>query len=159
MRKSITSQTEKALVSYLQSIQSTNSLAPVTVYAGGLFDVPASIEPPWLILTAQNPEQLNPDCGIYELSLMVCLATQVDDEMQVVGQDIHRARLEDLRDLLEDVTTLKEFTNAPYFEQDTRTVQNFTLSGLVYEQELTKMEDRKLVTDLTYYVVAAPSDS
>lgn len=159
MRKSVTSQTEKAFAAYIQASQSANSLATVSIYAGGLVDVPTTLTPPWLIFTASAPEQFNNDCGIYELKLTACLATQVDDEMDVVGQDVHRLRLEDLRDMLENVPLIQSFVNPPVSGSDSRTVQSFTLSGIVYEDDDTKESERKLITDISYYICASPSDS
>jgi hypothetical protein len=159
MRKSVTSQSEKACVAYVQGNQTGTVLAPCTPYATGLVDVPSTITPPYITFTALAPEQMGFDSGIYELKLVACLATQVDDEMDTVRQDLHRERLELLRDMMEDVQAIQAFVNPPASGPDTRTVQDFTLSAIVYEDDQTKMSGRKLETDITYYVCASPSDS
>ena len=158
MRKSVTSQTEKALVAYIKASQSGTVLQPCQVYAGGLVDVPSTLTPPWVIFTASSPEQMGYDSGIYELRLSMCLATQVDDEMEVAGQDVHRERLEALRDMVENFALVSAAVNPPASGPDTRTVTNFTLSALTYIDDETKDEERKLVTETTYYVCASPSD-
>jgi hypothetical protein len=73
--------------------------------------------------------------------------------------DVHRERIDALRDKIEDVSVLQSQVNPPASGTDNRTVQDFTLSCLVYNNDgETKTEDRKLVTDWTYCVTASPSD-
>ena len=161
MRKDVKSQTEKAFVAYMEANQASTVLSTCNVYAGGLMAPVPVKTPPYVCFTAASPEQFGYDSGIYELTLRVCIATQVDDEMQIseANMDVHRERIEALRDMIEDVPLLQSQVNAPASGTDTRTVQDFTLSCLVYNNDdETKTEDRKLVTDWTYCVTASPSD-
>ncbi len=158
MRKDPKSKTEKAFVAYLTGNQPGTVLETCSVYAGGLFHVPSTLTPPWVIFSASEPEQIGYDSGIYEMKLKVCLATQIDDEMDEAGHDVHRERIEALRDLIEDVPTLQASINPPIGTDD-RLVKDFTLSCLVYNNDdETKMNERKLTSDWSYYVCASPSD-
>lgn len=168
MRKSILNQTEIAMQAYIRSVQGVSALAPVNVYAAQqltLIQPPqpgqpvtfANITPPNLIFRASSPTQFVPDVLIYELRLEATLETQVDDEMDVAGQDIHHARVEALRDALENFETVYLAVNKPT-GADTRVVKNFTLSSIVFEEEDQANEDRRFTTTLNYYVLAAPAD-
>jgi len=173
MRKSPTSQTEKALVAYVQGSKADTALESVRVYASGLagpanaapesstlLPAPAApvVAPPSLIFTASRPEQFNPTCSIYELRLTACLATEIYDEQVTDAEDVHRERLEALRDLLEDLATVQAFVNAPVSGTDSRAITNFCLSGLTYEDEDTRTSDNKIETELFYYVCSSPTD-
>jgi len=159
VRKSVDSQTEKACVAYIEGNQSDTVLSPCKAYAGGLVDVPSILTPPYILFTASAPEQIGFNSGIYELTLTAKLVTQVDDEMDTIGQDLHRERLEALRDMMEDVQLIQSFVNPPASGPDTRTVQDYTLSAIVYEDDSTKMSGRKLETEISYYICACPADS
>jgi len=177
MRKSPTSQTEKAFVAYLQGNSADTVLAPVSVYAGGLAGQananvpdpstlsPASPSapvktPPYLIFTASSPEQIGGfDSGKYELKLTACLATLIFDETVTDTDDVHRARIEALRDLLEPLALNPSPLNPPVSGPDTRAVQNFSLSGIVYEGEDTRYTDNKIDTEISYYILMCPADS
>ena len=159
MRKSVTSQTEKAFVAYVQGNQANTVLETVSVYAGSLSFIPTVLTPPYLIFTATEPEQLGLDSGLYELTLTACLATQVDDEMDTEGVDLHRERLEALRDMLEVPATVQAYVNVPASGPDDRAVKDFTLSGIVYLKDTTMFSDRKIMTDVSYYICSCPADS
>jgi hypothetical protein len=176
MRKSPTSQTEKAFVAFVQANQADTVLETVSVYAGGLAGpantvqvnpstlTPAApsapvVSPPSLMFTATNPEQINNVCGIYEMKLTACLATEIYDEQVTDAEDIHRERIEVLRDLLEPLGIDPTPINPPASGTDTRVVQNFTLSAIVYEDEDTKTSDNKIETEIYYYVCSCPADS
>jgi len=175
MRKSPTSQTEKALTAYVQGNQADTALDTVNVYAGGLAGpqntVPVNattlppapsapvVTPPSLIFTASNPEQLGYDSGLYEMKLTARLATEIYDESVTDTEDVHRERIEALRDMLENVSLIKSYVNAPASGPDTRVIQSFTLSAIVYEDDATKQDGNTIETELSYYVCASPADS
>ncbi len=169
MRKPATTQTEKAFAAYVYAGK-TGILAPVSVHAGqsGLFDgtafrliqdasgSPVVVTPPVVILVADQMKQMGLDSGLYEGRLRAIVETQADDEQ--AAEDLHSARVEAVRDWLEDFTTVAAAMNQPATGPDTRVVKDFTVSALVYQDERPYVKERSLYTELSYYVFVCPQD-
>lgn len=188
MRKSVVNQSEIAFQGLIQGIIADTiapppdnptanvTLAgtlpnfPMTVYAYQQLVLGANPNPnqtdifknltlPAITFQITNTEQIALDCGVYECKMTASIETQTDDEMDTPGQDIHHERVEALRDCLEDVYYLQSVINAPAAGPDPRTVQNYTLSTLVYADETEENTDRRFITHLFYEITACPQDA
>lgn len=182
MRKSVVNQTEIAFTAYIEAIQNNTvapppenptanvTLGPVNVYAfqqvipitnpnPGQNDIFENVTLPSLIFKGDHAEQYVLDCGVYELNLTAMLETQVDDEQDTPGQDIHHERVEALRDCLEDFYVIQPAINAPVSGPDTRAVQNYTLSAILYNDETEELKDRRFITTMHYVITACPQDA
>lgn len=189
MRKSVVNQSEIAFVAYIQAIiagtvpppaenPTANTILagtlpafPMTVYAfqqvygvanpnPGQSATPENISTPDIMFQGGKPTQIAYDCGIYSLPFTVFIETQVDDEqLPNAPVDTHHSRVEALRDCLEDFTQVSAYINAPASGMDTRTVKSFTLSSIVYQDELEELKDRRFITAIYYDIEACPQDA
>ena len=118
---------------------------------------------PAITFQGGRPEQITWDCGIYEMTLTVTLETQVDDEQLPIqiqeAEDIHHARVEALRDCLEDWTQISTYINQPASEPDNRTVKSYTLSSILFKDEIEELKDRRFLTTIEYEIEACPQDA
>ena len=158
-RKSILIQTEKAIQAYLVSAKVDTNLEICTIYVGHSAKATIQITPPDIILAASDVAPFGVEANIYELKLKAIIETQVDDEPTDDDEDTHHDRVAVLRDLLENFDALFAAVNHPASPaNDPRSVTNFTLSCLNFEDEMQTQADRRLITMLTYYVAASPVD-
>lgn len=153
-RLPILSTTERAFAGYVNTYKS-GVLSLVTAYAGQIADPASTITPPDIIFEASASEQMGYDSGIYEMKLSACVETQMDESPTTIATDLHGQRVGALRDMLEDFSLIFGRINHPLTGTDSRTVKTFTLSAIVYEDESQRQEDRRMITDIDYYVCAS----
>lgn len=189
MRKSVVNQSEIAFVAYIQAIiagtvpppaenPTANTILagtlpafPMTVYAfqqvygvanpnPGQSVTPENIALPDIIFQGGKPVQIGYDSGVYGLPLSVWIETQVDNEqLPNAPADTHHLRVAALRDCLEDWTQISTYINAPASGMDTRTVKSYTLSSILFMDELEELKDRRFVTTIMYDIEACPQDA
>lgn len=168
MRKSIINQAETAFAAYVAAnilgtvLQGVNCYAahtvmPLPLDAQGNPTGFANLTPPMITVTAANPEQLDFDSGIYELTVSLALEVQIDASQAIPGPGVFAGMMEQLRDMIENGTQIYEWLNS----DDPINFQNFGLSALKFQDEkLTEpSEGRHLVMTVEYYVCATTNAS
>jgi hypothetical protein len=169
MRKSVAHQAELGFQSYLTGNSVGTVLQPCTGYAAhqvianpldGLGNPAgfATLTPPFVVFTGSKPKQLGYDSGLYELTLTARLETQIDDDMSTPDVDVHAARMEALRDLLEDFDAVFQWMN---FGTTSSPVPCFGVSALMFNDDGERLmnEDRRLIAEFDYYLCATVNAS
>jgi hypothetical protein len=143
MRKSVAHQAELGFQSYLTGNSVGTVLQPCTGY---------------VVFTGSKPKQLGYDSGLYELTLTARLETQIDDDMSTPDVDVHAARMEALRDLLEDFDAVFQWMN---FGTTSSPVPCFGVSALMFNDDGERLmnEDRRLIAEFDYYLCATVNAS
>ena len=157
-RLSITSQTEKAFAAYFNAKKS-GVLATVNGYEGQSGIPGEEVKLPSAIFIASEPSQVTYDVQIFEIKLTVKIETSLDTSPTNIQGDMHHKRVSAMRDMIENFQVLYAAVNHPLPPAtDTRAVRDYTLSCCYYEGEGQGEEDRRIITDLNYNVVASAID-